>query len=322
MSEATGLGILDIAILEACQNAGGDSGSADSGSAYLKTQRILDALLESTGVGHRHAYEPLCDMARPWVSHLALIDFHGNYGSPDFGPAAPRYTECRLTPLGAAALAAEQHSIGPLPIGLINGNTHAGGTCPPLDPTRVLHAIRSASTLTDKELPLTVGLPSFPTGCAVEGDIDAFASGSKTELQLAARITELAADQLHISHLAPNCSASQIATNIQSRIERTSQSESKHSDQTQLADHRLSPPNIRDVNDHSTSLTGTRLVVTVERGSSLADARMFLDSIWGIRSSITVQLRRPIAELVRAIAESPAADLSQRLALIEAAIKA
>jgi len=113
MSEATGLGILDVAILEACQHAG-----ADSDSAYLKTQHVLDVLHERTGIGHRHAYEPLCDMARPWSSQLALIDFHGNYGSPDFGPAAARYTECRLTPLGAVALAAEQHSIGPLPIGL------------------------------------------------------------------------------------------------------------------------------------------------------------------------------------------------------------
>lgn len=88
-----------------------------------------------------------------------------------------------------------------------------------------------------------------------------------------------------------------------------------------MPDHGLSPPPIREVNDQSHGATSTRLVVSVARGSSLAEAREFLDSVWGIRRTITVQLRRPIAELVRAISESPSADLSQRLALIEAAIR-
>ncbi len=39
----------------------------------------------------------------PYVT--PLIDFHGNYGSPDFGPAASRYTECRLHPLAMQLLA-------------------------------------------------------------------------------------------------------------------------------------------------------------------------------------------------------------------------
>ena len=35
--------------------------------------------------------------------HAPLIDGHGNFGSPDDGPAAARYTECRLSPRGDAA---------------------------------------------------------------------------------------------------------------------------------------------------------------------------------------------------------------------------
>src|SRR4249920_558806 len=41
-------------------------------------------------------YEALVRMAQPFSLRHPLIDFKGNYGSPDFGPAAERYTECRL----------------------------------------------------------------------------------------------------------------------------------------------------------------------------------------------------------------------------------
>ncbi len=43
-------------------------------------------------------YAALTRMAQPFSLLHPLIDFHGNYGSPDFAPAASRYTECRLAP--------------------------------------------------------------------------------------------------------------------------------------------------------------------------------------------------------------------------------
>jgi len=109
VSDATGLGLLDLAIIEACHRVG-----AVSDAPYVKTSLVLDEVHERTGIGQRIAYEPLCNLARPWVVHLALIDFHGNYGDLDSPPAAARYTECRLTPLGVAALAAERGTTGPL----------------------------------------------------------------------------------------------------------------------------------------------------------------------------------------------------------------
>src|SRR5262250_1385028 len=36
--------------------------------------------------------------ARRWSARLPLVDGHGNFGSPDDGPAAYRYTEARLAP--------------------------------------------------------------------------------------------------------------------------------------------------------------------------------------------------------------------------------
>lgn len=139
MGAATGLGLLDAAILEACEASGATVGS------FVKSRIVLDTLHGRTGIGPRVAYEPLCDLARPWVLNLSLLEFHGNCGSPDDPPASPRYTECCMSPLGEAALAAERGEIGPLPIGLINGTTHVDGRRPPLDAGRVVAAIRSAA---------------------------------------------------------------------------------------------------------------------------------------------------------------------------------
>src|SRR5215216_4089344 len=50
-------------------------------------------------------YDALVRMAQPFSLRHPLIAFHGNYGSPDFGPAAMRYTECRLHPLAMELLA-------------------------------------------------------------------------------------------------------------------------------------------------------------------------------------------------------------------------
>ena len=52
--------------------------------------------------GDSAIYDALVRMAQPFSLRLPLIDGQGNFGSLDDGPAAMRYTECRLT---AAALA-------------------------------------------------------------------------------------------------------------------------------------------------------------------------------------------------------------------------
>ncbi|MDQ1412012.1 MAG: gyrase subunit, partial [Acidimicrobiaceae bacterium] len=49
--------------------------------------------------GSQAIYDALVRMAQPFSLRDPLIDFHGNYGSPDYGAAAERYTECRLSPL-------------------------------------------------------------------------------------------------------------------------------------------------------------------------------------------------------------------------------
>ncbi|WP_374945654.1 DNA topoisomerase (ATP-hydrolyzing) subunit A [Agreia sp.] len=70
---------------------------------HVKSARVVGEVM---GKLHPHGdtaiYDALVRMAQSWTLRVPLIDGHGNFGSPDDGPAAPRYTEARLA---AAALA-------------------------------------------------------------------------------------------------------------------------------------------------------------------------------------------------------------------------
>lgn len=55
--------------------------------------------------GDAAIYEALVRLAQPWSMRLELVDGHGNFGSPDMGPAASRYTECRMSEAAVAMTA-------------------------------------------------------------------------------------------------------------------------------------------------------------------------------------------------------------------------
>jgi DNA gyrase subunit A len=65
--------------------------------AHVKCGRVVGDVM---GKLHPHGdgaiYDTLVRMAQPWAMRLPLVDGHGNFGSQDSGPAAYRYTECRL----------------------------------------------------------------------------------------------------------------------------------------------------------------------------------------------------------------------------------
>ncbi len=60
--------------------------------SHMKCARVTGHVM---GHFHPHGdsaiYDALVRMAQPFSLRHPLIDFHGNYGSPDFGPAAARY---------------------------------------------------------------------------------------------------------------------------------------------------------------------------------------------------------------------------------------
>ena len=73
---------------------------------FVKCARVSgDTMANYHPHGDSAIYDALVRMAQPFSLRHPLIDFHGNYGSPDFGPAASRYTECRLHPLAMQLLA-------------------------------------------------------------------------------------------------------------------------------------------------------------------------------------------------------------------------
>jgi DNA gyrase subunit A len=70
---------------------------------YVKCARVVGQVM---GVLHPHGdgaiYDALVRMAQPWSMRLPVVDGHGNFGSLDAGPAAMRYTECRMAPAALA----------------------------------------------------------------------------------------------------------------------------------------------------------------------------------------------------------------------------
>ncbi|HYP46192.1 MAG TPA: DNA topoisomerase IV subunit A [Propionibacteriaceae bacterium] len=71
--------------------------------AHVKCARVVGQVM---GGLHPHGdvaiYDALVRTAQPWSMRLLLVDGHGNFGSPDSGPAAMRYTECRMAPAALA----------------------------------------------------------------------------------------------------------------------------------------------------------------------------------------------------------------------------
>ncbi len=73
---------------------------------HVKSARVVGEVM---GRLHPHGdgaiYDALVRQVQPWTLRLPLIDGHGNFGSLDDGPAAMRYTECRMAPPALAMTA-------------------------------------------------------------------------------------------------------------------------------------------------------------------------------------------------------------------------
>lgn len=70
---------------------------------HVKCARVVGQVM---GQLHPHGdtaiYDALVRLGQDWSMRLPTIDGHGNFGSLDAGPAAYRYTECRLAPAALA----------------------------------------------------------------------------------------------------------------------------------------------------------------------------------------------------------------------------
>lgn len=74
---------------------------------------------------------------------IAVPVIEGNIGARQWpGDSQPQYVLCRASRAGQAVLDAEARRSAPVPAGLINGTAYRGGVQPPLEPSRVIAALR------------------------------------------------------------------------------------------------------------------------------------------------------------------------------------
>ncbi|MGA0709468.1 MAG: DNA gyrase subunit A [Ilumatobacteraceae bacterium] len=248
---------------------------------FVKCARVTgDTMARYHPHGDGAIYDALVRMAQPFSLRHPLIDFHGNYGSPDFGPAASRYTESRLHPLAMQLLAdidedtvdliptydgtAEEPIVLPsrFPNLLVNGSQGiAVGMATSIPPHNLgevvdatLHLIENPDA-TPADLMKFVKGPDFPTGGLIlgrEGIKDAYKTGrGSIKMRAKVAIEEGQRGQMRIvvTELPYQASCSAIAARIQELV-----------DGGDLE-------GIADVNDNSSGGT-TNLIITLKRDAN------------------------------------------------------
>jgi DNA gyrase subunit A len=174
--------------------------------SHVKCARVVGEVM---GKYHPHGdgaiYDALVRTGQSWSMRVPLIDPHGNFGSLDDGPAAMRYTECRMAPPAMAMTAGldenvvdfkpnydgqeEEPSVLPaaFPNLLVNGATGiAVGMATNMAPHNLVeviqalrHLIKTPTADIDDLMRFVPG-PDLPTGgkiVGLEGIKDAYATG-------------------------------------------------------------------------------------------------------------------------------------------------
>lgn len=319
MGERTGLGLVEVTILDALDVAGGESGGRP-----VRSARALSAVEERIGLAPGYAYEVLSDLALPWRVPVRLVTGYGNFGSRDgFPPVSFHHTEARLSPAGEVALAAERGEIAPVPIGLINGNAHRDGTRPPFRPRGIIDAIREVirrPRVADDEITGIIGAPDFLTGCEVTGELAALASGEPAKLTLRARITiDEDKRQLLVRNIPPN--PDDRTHEVAWAYEHVSNQAGVYAEAKKDPEGNWGPAlPLEDVEpffSHDSDL----FVCTAAPGVSLEWLRDQVAQIAGVVTTVKVALPRPLPDLVRQwVAAHESEDVLASLRALEDAI--
>ena len=271
---------------------------------FVKCARVTgDTMARFHPHGDSAIYDALVRMAQPFSLRHPLIDFHGNYGSPDFGPAASRYTECRLHPLAMQLLAdidedtvdmipnydgtTEQPAALPsrFPNLLVNGSQGiAVGMATNIPPHNLgevidatIHLLGDPDGTTVDDLMQYVKGPDFPTGGQIlgrAGIIDAYRTGRgsvKTRAKASIEEGKNGRYEIVVTQLPYQTSCSSIAGRIEELVTAGDLD------------------GIADVNDGSAG-GKTKLVVTLKRD---ANANVVLNNLYKmtqLQSSFSVNM--------------------------------
>jgi len=218
---------------------------------HVKCARVAgDTMARFHPHGDSAIYAALVRMAQPFSLRHPLIDFHGNYGSPDFGPAASRYTECRLDPLAMELLAGiDEDTVDMIPNYdgtteepvvlrarfpnlLVNGSQGiAVGMATNIPPHNlgevieaVVHLIDNPDADVDALMEFVKG-PDFPTGGQIlgrAGIMDAYRTGRgsvKTRAKASIEEGKNGRYEIIVTELPYQTSCSAIAARIQQLVD-------------------------------------------------------------------------------------------------------
>lgn len=330
MSERTGLGPLELAVLRSVSATAGPAGSS---GAYSPTTNVMEHLDAVEGIGPAYGLTVLQDLGSPWRVHLPLFDLEGNWGSV-FGdpPADPRYTQVRLSALGALALAGEAHRVGPVPIGLVDGSLYRGGTAPPLDPGRALSTVSALvddETIPEGDLHEMVGLPRVPTGGTVDGDVQGLYAGRSARLLQSCRIMRelMPPGQALVitgTPLGVAVDMIQQCLAVRAQAERDMERRRLGLDPEQNdylpaagrhqraseADAPASPRLLLDVRAETSGRTGTRLVVLAKAHADIDALERWVRGVWPVTIETTCRFEGGIGSVLRSWADGCRVDRS------------
>ncbi len=270
---------------------------------HVKCARVTgDTMARFHPHGDSAIYDALVRMAQPFSLRHPLIDFHGNYGSPDFGPAAARYTECRLNPLAMQLLADidedtvdmipnydgnfEQPVVLParFPNLLVNGSQGiAVGMATNIPPHNlgevvdaVVHLLDNPDATPDDLMEFVKG-PDFPTGASIlgrAGIIDAYRTGRgsvKMRARLEIEESKTGRMEIVVNELPYQTSCSSIAARIQDLV-----------DGGDL-------DGIADVNDASSG-GKTNLIITLKRDANANVVKNNLFKLTQLQSTFSINM--------------------------------
>ena len=247
---------------------------------HVKCARVVGQVM---GVLHPHGdtaiYDALVRVAQPWSMRLPLIDGHGNFGSLDAGPAAMRYTECRMaTPAVAMTRGLDEDTVdfkpnydgkesepvvlpAAFPNLLVNGAAGiAVGMATNIAPHNLVEVVAALQQLIRNpaigldDLMRHIPGPDFPTGgkiVGLDGVRDAYATGRGTlKLRATTRIEKVSPRRMGIvcTELPYMVGPEKIIEQIKKGVD----------------DKKLT--GIADVKDLTDLANGTRLVIEVKNG--------------------------------------------------------
>ncbi|MFZ2427356.1 MAG: DNA topoisomerase IV subunit A, partial [Propioniciclava sp.] len=248
--------------------------------AHVKCARVVGDVM---GKLHPHGdtaiYDALVRLGQDFAMRLPVVDGHGNFGSLDAGPAAMRYTECRMAP-AATAMTSEldedtvdfrpnydgkmnEPVVLPaaFPNLLVNGSTGiAVGMATNIPPHNLIECVQAVKYLLQhpaaevEDLMRFVPGPDLPTGgkiVGLDGVADAYRGGRGSfKIRATARIEQTSPRRKGIVvtelpyMVGPEKIMDQIKTLVQNK--------------------KLS--GIADIKDLTDLANGTRLVIEVKNG--------------------------------------------------------